>query len=374
MTRSAHVVVDARMMNHAGIGVYIRNLVPRVRARLAGWRFTVLVPSDAANATIFGDDVVRCSSAIYTIAEQLELPRMTPRDADLFWSPHYNVPLRLRTPLVATVHDVAHLARRERGGVVGMLRTVYARQLMENVRLRARQIIFVSEFSRGEFTRLVGVPRKSIVVPNGVDDGWTRAASAVSPQPQRNVRPYILFVGSVKPHKNVGGLLRAFEQIVNDVPHDLVIAGNHEGMRTIDSAAIDSAKALGDRVRLLGRVSDAELPELVAAADVLVLPSFYEGFGLPPIEAMAVGCPVLVSDIPALRETCGDAALYCDPHAPGDIARQLRAMLADSVLRARLVERGRLRAARFTWDAAAQTVADVFADAVGIEREVLSSP
>jgi glycosyltransferase involved in cell wall biosynthesis len=374
MTRSAHVVVDARMMNHAGIGVYIRNLVPRVRARLAGWRFTVLVPSDAANATIFGDDVVRCSSAIYTIAEQLELPRMTPRDADLFWSPHYNVPLRLRTPLVATVHDVAHLARRERGGVVGMLRTVYARQLMENVRLRARQIMFVSEFSRGEFTRLVGVPRKSIVVPNGVDDGWTRAASALSPQPQRNVRPYILFVGSVKPHKNVGGLLRAFEQIVNDVPHDLVIAGNHEGMRTIDSAAIDSAKALGDRVRLLGRVSDAELPELVAAADVLVLPSFYEGFGLPPIEAMAVGCPVLVSDIPALRETCGDAALYCDPHAPGDIARQLRAMLADSVLRARLVERGRLRAARFTWDAAAQTVADVFADAVGIEREVLSSP
>lgn len=374
MTRSAHVVVDARMMNHAGIGVYIRNLVPRVRARLAGWRFTVLVPSDAANATIFGDDVVRCSSAIYTIAEQLELPRVTPRDADLFWSPHYNVPLRLRTPLVATVHDVAHLARRERGGVVGMLRTVYARQLMENVRLRARQIMFVSEFSRGEFTRLVGVPRKSIVVPNGVDDGWTRAASALSPQPQRNVRPYILFVGSVKPHKNVGGLLRAFEQIVNDVPHDLVIAGNHEGMRTIDSAAIDSAKALGDRVRLLGRVSDAELPELVAAADVLVLPSFYEGFGLPPIEAMAVGCPVLVSDIPALRETCGDAALYCDPHAPGDIARQLRAMLADSVLRARLVERGRLRAARFTWDAAAQTVADVFADAVGIEREVLSSP
>lgn len=374
MTRSAHVVVDARMMNHAGIGVYIRKLVPRVRARLAGWRFTVLVPSDAANATIFGDDVVRCSSAIYTIAEQLELPRVTPRDADLFWSPHYNVPLRLRTPLVATVHDVAHLARRERGGVVGMLRTTYARQLMENVRLRARQIMFVSEFSRGEFTRLVGVPRKSIVVPNGVDDGWTRAASALSPQPQRNVRPYILFVGSVKPHKNVGGLLRAFEQIVNGVPHDLVIAGNHEGMRTIDSAAIDSAKALGDRVRLLGRVSDAELPELVAAADVLVLPSFYEGFGLPPIEAMAVGCPVLVSDIPALRETCGDAALYCDPHAPGDIARQLRAMLADSVLRARLVERGRLRAARFTWDAAAQTVADVFADAVGIEREVLSSP
>lgn len=348
-------------MYHAGVGTYLQHLVPRVVDRLTGWQFTVLVPDRRHDDLPAGCRIVQCRSNIYTAAEQWELSRVTPRDTDLFWSPHYNIPLIGRTPLVVTVHDVAHLARPEHRGFAGLTRAVYARTFLQRVRRRARAVIFVSRFSRREFERHVGAPCRATVVHNGVDAAWFDSNTLPSPD---QTRPYILFVGSIKPHKNLGGLVRAFELLRTDLPHDLLIAGNYTGMRTTDTESLRAGARSDGRIRFLGRIDDAALRAYVSRAAALVFPSFYEGFGLPPLEAMAAGCPCVVSRIPAVEEVCGDAAVYCDPADASDIAAAVRRLLGDTALRDRLVHHGLERARQFTWDRAATDTAAVLTSVV----------
>lgn len=349
------------MLRHAGIGTYIRNVVPRVIAARPGWRFTLLT-APAALPDWAPSERVRftsCSSAIYTIAEQVELPLRAPRGVDLFWSPHYNIPVFSRAPLVVTVHDVCHLAMTDLYG--GAARLAYARYMFGTVRRRAREILFDSDFTRSEFVRHVGEPRRSTTALLGVDAWW--GAIPTSPRPPR---PYVLFVGSGKPHKNLVALIRAFELLLDRVPeHDLVLVGSFEHQRTVDTDALTLARSLGRRVRLVGDADDAAVRTYVANAAALVLPSLYEGFGLPAVEAMAAGCPCLVSNAASLPEVCGDAALYCDPRDPADMAKQLERLLTDDVLRARLVRAGRARAGSFDWNVTAQRTAQVLDRALG---------
>lgn len=357
------VVIDVRMLRHAGIGTYIRNVVPRIIAARPDWRFALLTAANAPPewASSERERRIRCSSEIYTIAEQLELPFRAPSSADLFWSPHYNVPVLSRTPLVVTVHDVCHLAMTDLYG--GAARLAYAKYMFGTVRRRAREILFDSDFTRAEFVRYVGEPRRSTTALLGVDSVWRSVRAAAAPQP----RPYVLFVGSGKPHKNLVALIRAFETLLDRVPdHDLVVVGSFERQRTVDTDAVVRARALGSRVRLVGNADDASVRDYVANAAALVLPSLYEGFGLPAVEAMAAGCPCLVSNAASLPEVCGDAALYCDPKDPADIARQLVRLLTDDALRSRLVTAGRARAAGFDWDATAKQTAAVLDRALGI--------
>ena len=345
------------MLRHAGIGTYIRNVVPRVVEAHPDWRFTLLGPRDsvadwsvssAANVTF-----VPCRSRIYTLSEQLEIPIRLPR-VDLFWSPHYNIPILSRAPLVVTVHDVGHLALPETYGGRGGLKLQYARRMFDAVRRRAREVIFDSEFSHTEFTRYVGEPRRATTIHLGVGADWFEPISGPAP----HSRPYIVFVGSAKPHKNLGTLLRAFERLRDTVPHDLIIIGGQD-QRTVDTPALAIAARLGDRVRTVSDADDDLLKRFVANAAALVLPSLYEGFGLPPLEAMAAGCPTIVSTAASLIEVCGDAPLYCDPTDPEDMARQIARLLGDPALRARLIKAGRARAAQFDWDVCASRSASV---------------
>jgi glycosyltransferase involved in cell wall biosynthesis len=350
------------MVRHAGIGTYIRNVVPRVIHARPDWRFTLLTsgaePPEWANGG--RTTSVVCASDIYTIREQLELPRKAPPAADLFWSPHYNVPVLSRTPLVVTVHDVCHLAMTSFYG--GAARLAYAKFVLATVRRRAREVLFDSDFTRAEFTRHVGQPLRSTTVPLGVDPVWRSAPIAT----RRHERPYVLFVGSAKPHKNLVALLRAFaragEQLAS---YDLLIVGDIRKQRTVDAEAIALARSFGTRVRLVSDATDEDVRGFVAHASGLVLPSLYEGFGLPAVEAMAAGCPCLVSSAASLPEVCGDGALYCDPTNPADIATQLVRLLSDTGLRARLVTAGRDRAAMFDWNVTAQRTAAVLDRALG---------
>jgi len=213
----------------------------------------------------------------------------------------------------------------------------------------------VSEFTRQEAIRIAGMDRARMdVIPLGVDRAWTPRAPTMN-----SGTPYVIFVGLVKAHKNLLGLLRAFESIAHVVPHRLVVVGRHSGLREVDDAAIDLARRLSPRVELRADVAQRELVELVAGADLLVKPSFYEGFGLPPLEAMAAGTPVLASRAGAIPEVCGDAARYCDPHSSADIARQMVEILGDCALRTKMLELGLVRAKAFTWERCAQATSDV---------------
>lgn len=356
MSTAPIVAVDARMAGHSGIGTYLRNILVRLLKQKPEWQFTLLGDSERLAALVApgmpNAAVTRFSAPIYGISEQLWWLAHAPR-ADLLWVPHYNVPLFPRARLAVTVHDMVHLAVPE--FAANWRKRLYAGLMMRTVRTRASGIVFVSEFTRGEFRRLSGAPvGRQQVIGEGVDAAWFAAEApreAAGP-------PTVVFVGNVKPHKNLPRLLGAFAYIRQEVPHRLVLIGKREGFLTGDDTVAPLAEALGDRVELRGQVSDEELRRTVAGADLLVLPSLYEGFGLPALEAMACGCPVLCARAASLPEVCGDAAAYCDPLSETDIVTKLLALLRDPALRARLSAAGRERAKAFDWDkAAAQTAA-----------------
>jgi glycosyltransferase involved in cell wall biosynthesis len=364
------------MIAGGGIGTYLRNVVPAVAAVRPNWHVTALV-RDAAPAPeslrhASNISIRRCDAPIYSMREQWSLREAIPADADLFWAPHYNIPLALprRVPLAVTVHDVMHLTRPEYRASIA--KRAYAHRMFQAVRARASAIVFDSSFTAGQFRRHVGEPTGTTsVVHLGVADDWR----GTPPGPNRaSSRPYVVFVGYHKPHKNLRGLLEAFGRIVDRVPHDLVIAGRSEGLATADKTLARAAAALGDRVTFTGEVDEATLRGCVAFADLLVQPSFDEGFGLPPLEAMAIGCACLVSTAGSLPEVCADAAAYCDPSDPGSIASAMLSLLADADARRRLVARGRSHSARFRWSDCAELTARVLTDAMLVRTHGQPSP
>jgi glycosyltransferase involved in cell wall biosynthesis len=227
------------------------------------------------------------------------------------------------------------------------------------VRRRAAAVICVSDFTRRELERVVGAGPPTHVVHNGVHPSWFDASPrAASTSP---TRPYIVFVGLAKPHKNLFGLLQAFAMIRDRVPHELVIVGSRsDALRTSDRRIEKASAALTGDVRFADHLELSSLQQCVAGADVLVQPSLCEGFGLPPLEAMAAGTACLVSRIDPLVEVCGDAVAYCDPSNPADIARRLVELLQSHETRQQLRSRGRERARAFSWDRAATQTLAVF--------------
>jgi glycosyltransferase involved in cell wall biosynthesis len=167
-------------------------------------------------------------------------------------------------------------------------------------------------------------------------------------------------VGNIKPYKNIGRLVEAFIKVAHRIPHDLVIIGQFEGLITGESPDFfRRVREAGDRVHMTGFVSPEELLALVGHAQALVMPSTYEGFGLPPLEAMAASVPAAVARSGSLPEVCGDAALYFDPANVEDMANQLLELAQNPTLCASLRQAGERRAALFTWDSCARTTAAV---------------
>lgn len=361
MTHNRQIAVDARMLCSSGIGTYLQNTLPRIIER-SDWHFVVL--GDVAALEMYGCSnsrrcrVVPYTVPIYTLGQQWSLPRSMPRDIDVFWTPHYDFALGVPGKLVATVHDVGHLALPQ--VFRGIAKRTYATVMLQALRLRAVHIMFVSAFSRDEFHNLVGKPRAETVVYNGVNDAW-KSAPWRDP-PQLYPRPYMIYVGNVKPHKNLKTLLAAFQRIAGDVPHDLVIVGKREGFLTGEGNFGNLISALGSRVVFTGRLSDDEVKRYVAQASLLVLPSLYEGFGLPPLEAMAAGCPVAVSRSGSLPEVCGDAAIYFDPLDAAGMAESLRSVLTDMSLADQLRVRGKVQVSRYSWDSCADKIVSVMSN------------
>jgi glycosyltransferase involved in cell wall biosynthesis len=225
---------------------------------------------------------------------------------------------------------------------------------------RAAQIVTVSNFSRQEISRWYGVPLESIAVCSEGSDHITAVKSDVNVLARYNLggRRFFLGVGGVSRHKNVDTVLKSFSRACLD-DTALIITGGRQSRIYVDVEARNSRNVLH-----IGFVSDAELRALYEHAVALVYPSRYEGFGLPPIEAMACGCPVVISDQPALTETARNAALVCGTHDIGGLAELMQRLVSDPHLRADLAERGRQRAAAFRWSQTAAKLLDLCLDVV----------
>ncbi len=273
--------------------------------------------------------------------EQAGLP-LAARGARLVLSPANLAPLALGSRNVVVIHDVAALRHPE---AYGRFYSAYQRRLLPAIARRAALVLTVSEFSRRELADLLGVsPDRIEVVPNGADERFSPTADATAARKQlRLERPYVLAVGTASARKNLHVLGEAAARLER-AGAELVVAGSQRGY-------LRGAEAVPGR--RLGYVDDALLPGLYAGARALAMPSVHEGFGLPALEAMASGTPVVAADRGALPETCGDAALLVEPE-PRAFADALERVTSDDALRERLRSAGVERAAGFSWERTAR--------------------
>lgn len=350
--------VDLRWIDCSGIGSYIKGLMPALTTLLHDVTIVGLGPKDRLTQFSWAHapnvELIDCHLARYSLVEQLLLPFKIPSRTDLFFSPHYPIPLFYRGRLLVTVHDLSHVVLPE--VTESLPKRVYAKTMLNTVRRRASLILTVSNFSKSELLRYTQGKRSDniFVGHGGVSSEWYGAERLPSPW----AGPYIVYVGNVKPYKNVGRLVDAFVQIMDRIPHDLVIVGQHEGLIRGESKEFFArVRSLRERIHFMGQVSQKQLLALVGNAAALVLPSLYEGLGLPPLEAMAAGVPVLVARAASLPEVCGEAARYCDPLCVEDIAEGIVSVLTDEALRSRLICRGKKQVRKYSWDLCAQQTA-----------------
>ena len=355
--------VDARMLEASGIGVVIENIVRRLIQLEPHWELYLLGSREAfSRKKIFEEGnvhIVECTSKIYTIYEQFELILKIPKGLDLFWSPHYNVPVFYQGRMLVTIHDVAHLALPEVRR--SLLKRMYAKTMLGIAARKADRVMCVSQFTIGELKKYIAVDTKKIeLVYNGVDETWFHIPDGT----KLHEKPYFVYMGNIKPHKNLLRLIEAYRRVSDEVRHDLVLIGKKEGFITGINNIVDRIKGLEDRIHFTGYVEDDVLKQYVIQSDGLIFPSLYEGFGLPPLEAMAAGKKALISDIPCLKEICGDAAEYCNPYDVADIAEKLK-KFEDVEMNPEIL---RKKAKSYTWEAAAQKIRDIMCLVVGSER------
>lgn len=359
------LVIDARMLDHSGIGVYLSHVLPGLVERCAAHSPLVLAsPRSLERVRALAGDAGECRAwAVAPLSPGEFLPPPVGR-GEMLWVPHYNVPLLSRAPLVVTLHDILPLS--PVAAHWPWAKRLVARAWLAAIRSRAARVLCSSAFTRDEVVRLAGIDASRIdVVPLGVD---LPASEAERPRDAEQP-PYLLFVGMVKPHKNLVGLLRAFESVAASIPHRLVVVGRHTGLRDVDAAALGLAARLAPRVELVEDAPNERLDALLAGADLLVQPSYYEGFGFPPLEAMAAGTPVVSSTAASLPEVCGDAALYFDPDSPARLAERILEVLGDAGLRARLRERGFERARSLPWNRCVEKTSEVILEALRAAKD-----
>jgi glycosyltransferase involved in cell wall biosynthesis len=276
----------------------------------------------------------------------------------------YTAPLGCPVPVVVTVHDVSFL---ERPDYFQRTRAAQLRWSVKRTVQRAARILTVSEFSRTAIARAYGLDEDNItVVPNAAAEGFTAVnrvtASAKVHDAFGLTTPFIFSVGDLQPRKNHIGLIAAFRELicaVPDLPHTLAIAGKETWFSSrVHEAAQQSGVA--DRIRFLGYVSDDDLLQLYNACELFCFPSYYEGFGLPVVEAMACGRAVVCSNTSAVPEVADGAALLFDPYRPKEIARAMADMIRNPELRARRERLGLQRATHFSWRQSARKTLEVY--------------
>ncbi len=369
--KAVRVAIDARKVHDFGIGTYIRNIL-RQLARIDHETEYVLLCQNADRdlPRTLGADNFRAvvdQSPPYSVREQLSVPWALLRNhAQVFHEPHYVLPPLTRCRSVVTIHDCIHLRFPQYLPKRGAL--AYARAQMGSAARRSDRILTVSEASKRDILEYFDVsPDKITVIYNAIDEHFEGDPSddAVRGVAERYqlAGDFALYVGNVKPHKNVERLIDAFHRVRQSGVDDLrlVIIGDEISKYAALRRAVHKYN-LHKYVRFLGFLSDETLAVVYRLAKVFVFPSLYEGFGLPPLEAMASGTPVVTSNVSSLPEVTGDAALLVDPTDTDAIADAIRRVVTDPALHADLRRRGLARARQFSWERSVRQIRDIYLD------------
>ncbi len=364
--------IDARIVHYArgGIGNYVLHLLEALAALDADTDYHVLHSRKASDPPLLGAGFrpVACWTPSHHRLERwalgVEVARLR---LDLLHSPDFIPPAFGYRRSVITVHDLNFLYYPQ--FLTAESHRYYNQQIEWAVR-RAAHILADSHTTKSDLTLMLDVPPEKVTVVHLAADLSFRplpGAEARRIAARHGLEPgYLLFVGTLEPRKNLPGLLQAYRLLLDGkvTAAPLVLVGGKGWLYDEIFERVDALRLTG-RVRFLHDVPDDDLPGVYTVASVLTMPSFYEGFGLPALEAMACGTPVVVADRASLPEVVGEAGLLVNPDDPNDIAQALTRVLTDGPLRAQMRELGLAQAARFTWERTAQETLTVY-------REVLS--
>ncbi len=364
------VAIDARLLAYqqAGTATYLRGVLAGMREVATAPNFLVVSSRKSPKFNEISDwprhvAWTPCHHRFERLTLGIELASL---NVDVVHSPDFIPPYRFgrRWARVITVHDLAFLRWPEL--ITAESRRYYG-QIFDAVKV-ADRIIAVSEATRRDLLDRVSstIGTRVVVIPEGVGNTFASSDKTIAFSFVRErfdvVRPFFLFVGTVEPRKNLPKLVRAFARHVKGHGHevDLVLAGSRGWLDAEFNATLGEA---GGSVHVLGRVTETELVALYNAALALVLVSQYEGFGLPALEAMACGCPTIVSNTGSLPEIVDGAGLLVDPGDEEAIGAAMNRLLADDSLRRDLTERGIKQASRFRWKTVAEQTAKVYEQA-----------
>jgi glycosyltransferase involved in cell wall biosynthesis len=378
-TTSMRIAIDIRRMYEFGLATYIRNVV-RTLGRIDLVNEYYLVGA-AARFEQLGDlpenfHFLPLQNPEATFANYLEMHKViNAHKVDLIHVPNtFWRPLITRAPYVITVHDLLDYMYRARtnNGMRRMMHSYFTRQVMHH----AARIFAVSNFTKRDVGRFFDVkPEKIEVVYNALDETFLRGHS--TPAEQAIIRgryqvdsPFLLYAGRISPHKNVARIIEAFSALKGELAKEgaypdlkLIVIGDEVSKNPDIRRAVIRSGVQHD-VRFLGYVSIDVLRIFFDMAKVFVFPSLYEGFGLPPLEAMAHGTPVVASNITALPEVVGNAALMVNPENVFEISRALLRVLTDQALRERMKAAGLEQAQRFSWDASVRRMLQLYEQVV----------
>ena len=362
------VAIDARKLHDFGIGTYIRTLLKNL-SRIDQQNEYVLLcqEADMGAAETLGPNfrTVLEPSGNYSITEQVHVPWVLRRERpDVFHAPHYVLPVATPCRSIVTIHDCIHLMFPQY--LPNRAAYLYARGAMWNAATRSDRILTTSEASKRDILHFFNVPPEKIEVTyNAIDERFLvqPAAEDVARVRERYQldHGFVLYTGAIKPHKNLVRLIEAFAQLRQGEFEDLklLIIGDEISKLPALRRAVHSHK-LHKHVRFLGFLPDETLAILYRLAAVFVFPSLYEGFGLPPLEAMASGTPVVTSNVSSLPEVVGDAAVLVDPYSVDSIVEGIRRVLTDPQLAAEMRAKGVVRARRFSWEESVSRTHEIY--------------
>lgn len=359
------ITIDARMINHTGIGRYIRNILRNI-AEIDGTNQYSALINDASESLKESGNIkfytTRFKVPIYSIREQfMLLSDIRRQNPDLVHYPSFNVPRLCAVPAVVNIHDLTYLVQPE--ACPNFAARIYAGYMFRMTAKKAARIITGSEYTKKDIVKHLGVaPGRVTVIYNGVDSLFRPVEKGT--EAERIAGKYgitgdfIFYVGNHGANKNLKRLLEAFSAFKRK-DCQLILAGKTDPRR---KSLYDLVGTLGleGRARFIGAVPEEDLPYLYSMAKLFVFPSLQEGFGLPPLEAMACGTPVVSSDSTSLPEVVGDAAVLVDPADTGSIKDGMEKVLASQSLRSELKEKGLMRVKQFSWRVAAEKTLKVY--------------
>lgn len=356
--------IDARMLGpkQGGIGRYVEQLIRQLASPETSYKFVIFLRKKNWNSVIEAPNVKKVLADIpwYGWREQLLLPGIIKKEkVDLMHFPHWNIPFFYRKPFVVTIHDLLLLHYPTRsastlGPVTYFFKNLAYKIILRHAITNSRHIIAPSEFTKNDILKNFEVKPENITVTHLAPMPVSNQETKIDLQAKYNIsKPYVLYVGVAYPHKNLDGLISAWKIFCakHGNSYQLVLVGRnnyfYERLKTMTVGNND--------IIFTGYIQDDDLPAIYRGASLYVFPSFYEGFGLPPLEAMRYSAPVVSSNATCLPEILKDAAAYFDPHNTEDMADAIWRVMNDQNLRETLSKNGVQLIHNYLWETTART-------------------